>query len=151
MPLWAIGLLAGVILALAYDAYPPKEWMPRFQAWRSGARYHSAQTFKALIPRKLKNWWGRRQGFSGCLRCHDSWWWKPKHVTMYQDDAPSRENAGQITGAGCFALCEQCWVWLGTPKDRLPYYAALIAWWAQDSPVPLDQQRQIFSAVAEGK
>lgn len=110
-----------------------------------------AQAVKALIPRRLKNWWGHRKGFGKCLRCEDSWWWKPKHVTTYIEHQPTAENAPGITGAGCFPLCEECWVWLGTPKDRLPYYAALIAWWAQRDPMDLDEQRAIFSAVAEGK
>lgn len=148
---WITSLLAGVVLALAWDLYPPRQWAAMFKAWRHGKRWQGPRREHRWWPRSLKNWWGRRRGFGGCMRCNDSWWWKPHHVTLYTD-GPLLPDGNHVAGAGCFPLCEECWVWLGTPKDRLPYYAALIHWWGSgEAPASLETQRQIFSAVAEGK
>lgn len=149
---WVVAAFALIAATLVlWYLHPLEEWILIIRAWQCGAHYQCPRRDYRLIPRRLKNWWGRRKGFSGCGRCGDSWWWKPKHVTQYIAAPAGVENAGSVIGQGCFPLCEECWVWLGTPKDRLPYYAALIAWWAEYEPVPLDTQRQIFSAVAEGK
>ena len=64
-----------------------------------------------------KNWRGRAAGHGGCECCGDSWGWKEAHVTSYSETE------------GCFPLCEECWVRLGTPEAREPYYWSLISKW----------------------
>jgi len=68
------------------------------------------------LRRAFKNRKARALGISGCLRCHDTWDWKPSHSTTY------------TATSGCFPLCEECWSGL-TPDERLPYYALLAGMW----------------------
>ena len=51
-----------------------------------------------------------------CYRCRVTWKWVDGHNTNYSN------------GSGCFPLCEECWSEL-TPKDRLPFYDALVNEW----------------------
>ena len=72
------------------------------------------------IRRYLRNRRGRLAGLGDCLRCHDTWDWKPSHVTNYSQTS------------GCFPLCEECWTEL-TPDERLPYYALLAGLWIDEA------------------
>lgn len=95
------------------------------------------------LPRHEKNIRGRRKGYGGCKRCHDTWDWKQPHDTPI--------NARQ----GCFPLCQECWEAL-TPEQRLPYYERLAdEWKSLSSPgewPDLDADMKcIRQAVLEGK
>lgn len=72
--------------------------------------------FKLLdrTKRDKANAVGRKAGYGECLRCHDSWAWKPHHTTYYN------------LSTGCFPLCDECWLSL-TPEQRLPFYAEMVA------------------------
>lgn len=68
-----------------------------------------------------RNTMGRAKGYSGCLRCGDTWDWKQEHVTEY--------SAVSWATEGCFPLCQECWEALGTPEARWPFYDRLIDTW----------------------
>ena len=46
-----------------------------------------------------------------CVRCKAVWGLAKDHATW-----------GVDTGRGCTALCEDCWLELHTPENRMPYY-----------------------------
>ena len=87
---------------------------------------------------------GRRNGYSGCGKCGDTWNWKEPHSTIYNE-----------YGTGCFPLCKECWQKL-TPEQRLPFYMQLVDLWESQSEPPelprLQRVREaITRAVLEGK
>lgn len=53
-------------------------------------------------------------GYGGCLCCGASWKAVNWHITKDSEDT------------GCFPLCERCWLILGTPEKRMPYYEKLV-------------------------
>lgn len=56
-----------------------------------------------------------------CLRCQWPWAVVRGHTTTYR------------RGEGCFPLCEDCWVELRTPKNRMPYYMQLVDSWEREA------------------
>lgn len=76
----------------------------------------------------------RYEGFSGGVHHYRqlkrlAWWGLvgvTEHSTYYTDDEDGSEH-------GCFPLCEGCWRTL-TAIERMPYYAALVDSWIEDSP-----------------
>jgi hypothetical protein len=93
--------------------------------------------------RAQKNCRGRRGGYGGCERCHDTWNWKKYHVTEYGE------------GGGCFPLCEECWKAL-SPTERTPFYDRLVDSWLsmcepEEYPRVEEDRKLIHKAVLEGK
>lgn len=84
---------------------------------------------------KFKNLIGKLKGYSGCLRCGDTWDYKKGHHTEYE------------LGRGCFPLCEECWL-LMSRKERLRYYKELYDSW--DDPNHANWH-EIENAVMNGK
>lgn len=64
----------------------------------------------------IRNWWGQRRGYSGCLRCGDSWNWKRRHSLWLSGNQ------------GIFPLCEECWLEL-SPEQKLHYCEQLFNEW----------------------
>lgn len=71
----------------------------------------------SAAERRRRNDAGRHN--SGCGRCGDKWNWKQHHDTW-------------LGATGMFPLCEECWLALGTPEKRYPFYEALITQWEAD-------------------
>ena len=99
------------------------------------------------VVSQARNALGRARGFGGCYRCGGTWDYTDHHSTWYED------------GQACFSLCETCWVGLGTPEDRLPYYEALRDSWVSQAQQRFDQDwlneinekwPKIVAAVEEG-
>lgn len=86
--------------------------------------------------RVRRNAKGRLLGFGGCLRCGDSWHWKPEHTT--------EDGEG-----GSFPLCEECWLALETPEARWPYYEKLVALWEEGMPV--GSRERLYREALTGK
>jgi hypothetical protein len=82
-------------------------------------------------------------GFSYCLRCGMPWNRVKNHTTWYAG-SPDRPAS-----SGCFPLCEDCWLLLGSPEARIEYYGALIdEWEALGAPVEPEVRAAIGRAVA---
>lgn len=88
-------------------------------------------TMLGVTLRNIRNYLGQRQGFSGCLRCGDTWNWKEEHTTYFPDGS-----------GGMFPLCQECWEELKTPVARKPYYKKLIEQWAFMIILDIPQDRQ---------
>jgi hypothetical protein len=71
------------------------------------------------IVSQARNALGKARGYSGCYRCGGTWDYTEDHITTYDESQ------------GCFPLCETCWLGLGTPEARMPYYEALRDRWIQ--------------------
>lgn len=69
--------------------------------------------------RLVLNQIGRSRGYGGCIRCGDTWDWKPSHTTYFPDGS-----------GGMFPLCEECWTELGTAAARQPFYKKQFEEWA---------------------
>lgn len=93
----------------------------------------------ATFTRKNRNLKGRIAGYGCCLRCGDTWDWKPEHVTHYRTEGWPKE--------GCFPLCEECWERL-TPEERWPFYDGLVDKWIADHP---EQERADLYRAALGR
>lgn len=91
-----------------------------------------SQRRKHRLRRAARNARGRAAGYGGCLRCGDSWSWKPSHTTYYGNAQaqPSKDHPSPeiVASKGCFPLCEECWSSL-TIRQRLPYYETLVDMW----------------------
>lgn len=113
-----------VMVAVAVCVWPTK---------RYGTPVAQRTTFTTTIG-------GGELGWSTCYCCHGSWDHLQGHTTNYSD-----------TG-GCFPLCEGCWMMLGTPEARLPYYKMLWDEWERQLPGhnPISKWDQIESAVQHG-
>lgn len=90
--------------------------------------------------RYLLNLEGRRLGYGGCLRCADTWNWKPCHVTRYV--------IGTGTG-GVFPLCEECWLELSV-EHRLVFYEALFIQWRHEESGAEVERVVVLEAVRGG-
>jgi hypothetical protein len=77
----------------------------------------------SVRERRLFNAQGR--DLAGCMRCLDKWNWKRAH---YTPEVGTRHSI--------IALCEQCWLMLGTPAARWPFYEALLYQWEADDCAP---------------
>lgn len=93
-------------------------------------------------------------GFSSCHRCDTCWHFVREHCTDYEIE-PSGPVEGeqasfQVTGSGCFPLCQWCWEEL-TPDERMPYYKQLWDSWAQWGERDEKQWFAIQEAVLRGK
>lgn len=99
---------------------------------------------------RLRAWVSRvlAPGLSYCYRCRTSFWGPIKnehHSTPY----------GTNGSGWCFPLCETCWSAL-TPKERMPYYDALVNTWMSQAlttqeAVEYDKKRDlIYHAVMAG-
>lgn len=86
-----------------------------------------AKTLRAAAP-----------GYGFCYRCGWPWKFTKGHTTDYS------------IVKGCFPLCEKCWLKLGCPEARIPYYKMLIDRWELDLPVAEEEKRAIQRAVANG-
>jgi len=89
--------------------------------------------------------WARRvsPGYSFCLRCGMPWNRVKNHTTWYSGDVDKPDSHG------CFPLCEDCWLLLGSGEARIEYYATLIdEWAAMGHPVTEDARTAIGRAVA---
>lgn len=75
--------------------------------------------------------------YSGCLKCHTTWFFVEPHITSYDEHN------------GCFALCKQCREEL-TPTERLPYYRTLWVMWDRDSCAATKRWQDIETAVMAG-
>ena len=49
-----------------------------------------------------RNFWGTVNGFGGCMRCGDSWSWKPMQIIDYE------WISFGLGGRGMFPLCKEC-------------------------------------------
>lgn len=87
-------------------------------------RLEIAPTMQQLFPH-----------LSTCKRCQWPWSVVRGHTTEYEN------------GCGCFPLCEDCWVELRTPENRLPYYMRLVDIWEQQSPTSESKRALIRKAV----
>jgi Zn ribbon nucleic-acid-binding protein len=86
--------------------------------------------------------------FSYCIRCGYPWPVVISHPTNYATEV--RED-GNIEMAGCFPLCEPCWVKLATPEARMPYYVKLYTWWEEnDQGITSDAKLDLYLAVKAG-
>lgn len=98
--------------------------------------------------------------YSCCGKCERTWDVVDPHTTAFEWSRPGEMHmfSGEFVPAssifgdnipedikafiavrqatrGCFPLCKGCWVKLGTPEARLPYYRRLIDEWVeQDRP-----------------
>lgn len=77
-------------------------------------------------------------GYGCCLRCERPWKFVESHDTEFS------------SGRGMFPLCKRCWVELGTPEKRLPYYRELWYRWEESTPGHADWNK-IEMAVLSGK
>jgi len=80
-----------------------------------------------------------RRRYGQCLRCNKPWNCVEHHTTNYTEHY------------GCFPLCERCWLKLGTPESRMPYYEQLWKSWIQSGDQPQEKWDQIKTAVLAGK
>ena len=69
-------------------------------------------------------------GWGGCLRCRFPWVLVRSHTTHYDKND---------TRLGCFPLCEDCWLELQTPAQRMPYYMSLVDKWEEEQNARHDQ------------
>lgn len=85
--------------------------------------------------RIIKNFLGSLRGYSGCLRCGDSWSWKKDH------SIPCDEH-----GSGIFPLCEECW--LKIDKDEKIFWVKeLENWWQSMKPLNEENRLTIVNAI----
>ena len=126
-------------------------WLRRFNfgALQQQARGDSSE------DQGVRNRKGRGAGYGGCKRCHDTWDWKPEHITNYCPHTSGSHKAGCSGCRGLFPLCEECWSSL-TPDGRLPYYTRLLDLWESQEPpdvvVDRDTRRErVRAAVLDGK
>lgn len=75
-----------------------------------------------------------------CLCCGKPWGKVKKHVTQHSEKEAT------------FPLCENCWAGM-SPKDRLPFYEALIIQWEQIDgyTITAAEREEIRAAVLAGK
>lgn len=74
----------------------------------------------------------------GCRYCHTTWIFVVPHSTKY-----SAHDT-------CEALCEKCWVELGEPRDRMPYYTEMWRDWNRDGMAQNIEFSLILEAVLRG-
>jgi len=91
--------------------------------------------------------------YSWCFRCRVPWRFTQPHITHYSFITIPAEAMGSLTlpGAGCFPLCEHCWVALGNPDARRPYYEALLAQWESQHGVEPETRSAVLLAVEAGR
>ena len=70
------------------------------------------------ILRKIRNFIGNFEGYSGCGICGDTWNWKKEH---------------QIEGDGAFPTCEECWQ-TRSDDEILEASDKLAMLWLKDEP-----------------
>lgn len=81
------------------------------------------------IVKKFRNLLGTFQGYSGCLKCKDSWNWKKSHDLKYSKDE------------AMFPLCEECWSKIDI-KEKKHYVDKLLMKWRIDG-TPLKELEKI--------
>lgn len=72
----------------------------------------------AVVLNFIRNWKGRRKGYSGCHRCGGTWDWKEEHSIPYAE------------GKGMFPLCVECYEEL-SPQERYDYCMELRDSWGR--------------------
>lgn len=112
-------------------------------------------------------------GYSACGRCNRTWDVADGHVTDYDNltygvasythATPIESiwitnywyysmttNAWEVftvtNGLGCFPLCKECWLKLGSPEKRLPYYRSYAKQWLDG-----DAWKKLEQSVMDGK
>jgi len=65
---------------------------------------------------------GRSKGFSGCLVCNDSWWWKRCHNIQF--------SKGKVA----FPTCEECWN-EASDNEIVDATAKLCGTWLTQTPI----------------
>ena len=79
--------------------------------------------------RIIKNWLGKLKGYSGCLRCGDTWNWK-QHRDIPYAVSKMREYAdgSPYYSGGMFPLCKECYDEI-SPPQRYAYCRQLWSRW----------------------